>query len=89
MSLTKKELIRHGYDGLCTTSCGCSINDLAPCGEIISKLKCKPAYSAPTNCYWCDIKNECDCDSFENAGQRDSVCFFSNKKITEKLKKHS
>ncbi len=37
-------LRKHGYDGLCNSDaeCGCSADDLAPCGEI--QTTCEPAF---------------------------------------------
>ncbi len=33
------------YDGLTTEDCGCEVDDLMPCGEIISD--CKAGYKVP------------------------------------------
>ena len=30
----------HGFDGICTTDCGCHIGDLYPCGSRGDKLTC-------------------------------------------------
>jgi len=35
-------LKEHGYDGLCNEDCGCSIDDLMPCGETFND--CRAAY---------------------------------------------
>jgi len=35
-------LIDNHYDGLCTSGCGCGVEDLAPCAY--SCLDCEPAY---------------------------------------------
>ncbi len=35
----------NGYDGLCNIECGCGVENLAPCGEIMAD--CKPAYAGP------------------------------------------
>ena len=32
LEVVKEYLATHGYDGLCTEGCGCSVDDLAPCG---------------------------------------------------------
>lgn len=34
----------HGYDGLCTTGCGCRIGDLMACDECPDN--CEPGYKA-------------------------------------------
>ena len=45
--LTAREIVReylnaHGYDGLYDDDCGCTKDDLAPCGEICTD--CLPGY---------------------------------------------
>jgi len=50
-----KEIIRNfliagGYDGLYCEECGCSLEELIPCGSDFSQ--CKPGYFVK-----CDIKN--------------------------------
>lgn len=44
--LVKDWLKEHGYDGLYTADCGCSIGDLVPCGEPCF-MDCKPGYRVP------------------------------------------
>ena len=36
-------LEEHGFDGLCTDECGCSVDDLAPCGCSECVMDCVPA----------------------------------------------
>ena len=36
-------LEEHGFDGLCTNECGCSIDDLAPCCCSECVMDCVPA----------------------------------------------
>ena len=51
--IIKMLLLRHGYDGLCTDDCGCSIDNLAPCGN--DCMLCRPAYK-----WLCvDCKEDC------------------------------
>lgn len=33
IELVKAQLQSQGFDGLCSDSCGCKIDDLMPCGE--------------------------------------------------------
>ena len=46
LEIVKKYLEDNGYDGLCNTDfeCGCSINNLEPCGAMRSD--CQAAYVA-------------------------------------------
>jgi hypothetical protein len=46
--ILKKWLKDNGYDGLYCSGCGCSINDLAPCGMIYI-MDCHPGYKGPGN----------------------------------------
>lgn len=80
MSTTVNEILQewlkaHGYDGLCSPweSCGCSMDDLAPCGYLNGD--CRAAYKhtqqANGSCY-CEVKEiseiedghciGCDCE---------------------------
>ena len=60
-------LREHGYDGLCTDDCGCSIDDLGLCEESMSN--CVPAYKhVNANCEDCGI----ECDS---AGEKNRICY--------------
>ena len=38
-------LNKHGYDGICTDECGCTKEDLAPCG--CGDFDCRPGYNHP------------------------------------------
>jgi len=31
--IVREWLVNAGYDGLCNDDCGCSVDDLAPCGD--------------------------------------------------------
>lgn len=46
--ILKEWLKENGYDGLCNTECGCSIEDFAPC-NLSEILDCIPAYSSLTH----------------------------------------
>jgi hypothetical protein len=45
-------LRQHGYDGLCGDSCGCGLDDLAPCGG--DPMDCQPAHRRKADCEACD-----------------------------------
>jgi hypothetical protein len=49
-------LRQHGYDGLCKDSCGCGLDDLAPCGG--DPMDCQPAHKRKCDCENCD--SACD-----------------------------
>lgn len=50
IEIVKKWLAENGYDGLCNEDCGCSLADLAPCGEMgnscMAAFKVKDGYAA-------------------------------------------
>ena len=56
--MVKEYLQQNGYDGLCNTDgeCGCSLEDLAPCGEMSDA--CAAAYKC--ECEDCQDKYDCD-----------------------------
>lgn len=55
LDIVREYLESNGYDGLCNYKCGCSIDDLEPCGEI--KSDCIPAYAIV--CSDCALFNKC------------------------------
>jgi len=65
-------LRKNGYDGLLCTDipCGCSIDELMPCGENCNVLDCEPAYAHPCTGEACTHK--CEGYDPENKEQR---CF--------------
>jgi len=77
-------LKKYGYDGLCNDECGCGIDRLAPCGELLEKctaaLKGKDGLyydsdalhkNAPTLIKWTCVT--CDCYRL--------YCFTGNRRI--------
>jgi len=68
--IIKKYLQDHGYDGLVNTSddCGCSVDDLGPCG-CINVYECEPAYRK--TCAEC---GNTSCDDWDGA---DGGCFYA------------
>jgi hypothetical protein len=42
-----KYLTENGYDGLCGKNCGCLVDDLCPCDEIMNE--CEPGYKVDSN----------------------------------------
>ena len=36
LEIVREYLEKHGYDGLCNEECGCTLEDLEPCGEMMS-----------------------------------------------------
>lgn len=40
----------HGYDGLCNDECGCGIDDLAPCGEVMGT--CTAAFKGADDLFY-------------------------------------
>ena len=66
-------LKEHGYGGLCSGKgcdpCGCSLDDLAPCGGVADE--CQPAYRNV-----CDPKPD-ECDGCE--GVKGGDCFSPTK----------
>jgi hypothetical protein len=73
-----KKLKEEGFDGLCNpdVECGCSIDDIAPCGYV-NLDECIPAYS--WSCHECDPYKECFCP--------DSGCFSTDKPPENNLEK--
>ena len=59
--IVKKYLKENGYDGLLheDRGCACSLNDLAPCGEM--EQTCMPGYKGP-----CQCGEGCDFDIYGN-----------------------
>jgi len=41
-NIVREWLTARGYDGLCAGECGCGIDDLIPCGQMIAGY-CQPA----------------------------------------------
>lgn len=62
--IIKKYLVDNGYDGLCSDSCGCGLDDLFACDTC--DWDCKPAYKFKTDCDKCEIKCEAAFDMGEN-----------------------
>ena len=46
LDIVKAYLKEHGFDGLCADECGCTVDDLQPCGEDFSQ--CVPGYKRDT-----------------------------------------
>ena len=67
LDMVRDYLEEHNYDGLCLPDqeCGCSIDDLAPCGDI--NEKCRPAYFHSNGMFYVypDLANVC-CRDFLN-----------------------
>ncbi len=58
-------LYNNGFDGLYCEACGCSIDDLMPCGGQQSGIDtCKPGYKhvCSGNCSVCLMENVCEKD---------------------------
>lgn len=65
IDIIEEYLYENKYDGLCNEGCGCSKDNLAPCGEI--QGDCMPAYKwicDPENCNQpgenCDLMSKGD-----------------------------
>lgn len=65
----KMAIIDGGFDGLCNldNECGCSVDDLAPCGEM--NQHCVLAYKGPCT----DRYSSCDCAFYETKQDRDNA----------------
>jgi len=55
LDIVAEYLETHGYSGLRGDGCGCSLDDLEPCGEMESG--CEPGYARP--CDECGVKGSC------------------------------
>jgi hypothetical protein len=62
--MVKQYLEQNFYDGLASNECGCSKDNLFPCGE--PKEDCKAAY----------LVNCCNCGKCDNV---DDSCYFTSK----------
>jgi hypothetical protein len=79
-TMTTKDLLieglkAHGFDGLCNSdaSCGCGIDDLAPCGGDCNVLDCEPAYKRPCKGAACPHP----CDGYD--GEEPGDCYTTKK----------
>lgn len=51
IDIVRDYLTANGYDGLTDNTCGCSLDDLAPCGEWSENaMSCVPGYRVPCDC---------------------------------------
>ena len=56
VEIVLKYMKKHGYTGLCNSECGCSADNLMPCGEMQSD--CQVGYSV--DCDGCEEYDDCE-----------------------------
>lgn len=81
--IIEEYLIKNGFDGLCTENCGCGIEDLFSCGDVISD--CLPAYKSRLHCQSCE--NE-DCHLF-GSNREDGYCYSVQKPKERSVLNHT
>ena len=60
-AIVKQYLIKNGYDGLCDSDCGCSVDLLMPCGMV--DFRCQAGYKRL--CKNCPNEANCESDARE------------------------
>lgn len=61
IEIVREYLLKNGYTGLCNEAgCGCQLDDLVPCGEIMGDCMAGMALHRTCGCDKCPAKEHCE-----------------------------